>query len=410
MRKVIFLTAVGIIMALAVSGKSFAGEVDILVDKLVEKGFLTPVEAQIILDETKQEVAKEVAQGESYALPKWVQNIKFKGDLRTRYQWEKQKGSEERHRGRIRFRLGSEMKVTEGLKVAAGLATGGTDPRSTNETLDNTFETPDIRLDYAYAQYVPVSWLTLQGGKIKGTPFWTPSDLLWDSDINPDGVAVNLNYGLSSNIDAFFNTGLFILDESSSDTSDPFMYVLQPGVDVKLSDGINLKTAVSYYGFDNIKGSALDYSSGTNSLSGGGLRYNYDSLGVSTEIGFKNPLGIEAVPYFALIGEYINNFDPSSDNNGFLVGCSVGDKKVGKKGQWQAKYLYRRLERDAFPDTFPDSDFYGGETNAKGHEAIFQYGLLDNVILGLDYYYSEPIKGAAKNKEHLLQTDIVFKF
>ena len=410
MKKKLFLAFAGIIMTLAFCGKSFAGEVDILVDKLVEKGILTPVEAQIILDETKHEVAKELAKGESYALPKWVQNIKFKGDLRTRYQYEKKKGSEERHRGRVRFRLGSEMKVTDSVKVAAGLATGGTDPRSTNETLDNTFETPDIRLDYAYAEYAPASWLTLMGGKIKGTPFWTPSDLLWDGDINPDGAAINLHHRLSSNIDGFFNAGLFILDEASSDTSDPFMYVLQPGVDIKIDDGINLKTSVAYYGFDNIKGSTLDHSSGTNSLSGGGLQYNYNSLGISTELGFKNPLGIEALPYFALIGDYINNFDPSSDNDGFLVGCKLGDKKVGKKGQWQAKYLYRRLERDAFPDTFPDSDFYGGETNVKGHEAIFQYGLLDNVLLGLDYYYSEPIKGATRNQEHLFQTDIVFKF
>jgi len=410
MKKIIFIAIAGIIVSLAIAKQSFAGEIDILVDKLVEKGILSPVEAQIILDETKQEVAKEVAQGESYVLPKWVQNIKFKGDLRTRYQWEERKGSEERHRARIRSRLGSEMKVTDSVKVAAGLATGGTDPRSTNETLDNTFETPDIRLDYAYAQYTPVSWLGLQGGKIKGMPFWTPSDLSWDSDINPEGVAVNLNHGISSNIDGFFNAGLFILDEASSDTSDPFMYVLQPGVDIKLNDAVNLKTAIAYYGFDNIKGSALDHSSGTNSLSAGALQYNYDSLGVSTELGFKNPLGIEAVPYFALIGEYINNFDPSSDNDGFLVGCAIGEEKVGKKGQWQAKYLYRRLERDAFPDTFPDSDFYGGQTNAKGHEAIFQYGLLDNVILGLDYYYSEPIKGTTRNQEHLFQTDVVFKF
>jgi len=410
MRKISFIMIVGMLLSLFSPQQLYAGEIDVLVAKLVEKGFLTPVEAQIVLDETKHEVAKEVAKGESYALPKWVQNIKFKGDLRTRYQYEKKTGNEERNRERVRFRLGSEMKVTDSVKVAVGLATGGTDPRSTNETLDNTFETSDIRLDYAYAEYMPASWLTLMGGKIKGTPFWIPSDLLWDSDINPDGAAINLHHGLSLNIDSFFNAGLFILDEASSDTSDPFMYVLQPGVNIKLNDGVNLKTALAYYGFDNIKGSTLDHSSGTNSLSGGGLQYNYDSLGVSTELGFKNPLGIEALPYFALIGDYINNFDPSSDNDGFLVGCKLGDKKVGKKGQWQAKYLYRRLERNAFPDTFPDSDFYGGETNAKGHEAIFQYGLLDNVILGLDYYYSEPIKGATRNQEHLFQTDIVFKF
>ena len=40
-----------------------------MVDKLVEKGYLSPVEAQIVRDETAQAVATEVAKGESYAVP-----------------------------------------------------------------------------------------------------------------------------------------------------------------------------------------------------------------------------------------------------------------------------------------------------------------------------------------------------
>ena len=78
MRKM-FLTFAGMIMSLAICGNAIAGEIDILVDKLVEKGILTPVEAQIVLDETKQEVANEIAQGKSYAVPSWVQKMKFKG-------------------------------------------------------------------------------------------------------------------------------------------------------------------------------------------------------------------------------------------------------------------------------------------------------------------------------------------
>ena len=62
---------------------------DVLLEKLVDKGILTPTEASIIKDETKQQVSKELVEQRSYALPEWVQKIKIKGDLRVRYQNER---------------------------------------------------------------------------------------------------------------------------------------------------------------------------------------------------------------------------------------------------------------------------------------------------------------------------------
>ena len=422
MKKIVLLTFVGVIMALAFSGKSFAGEVDILVDKLVEKGILTPVETQIILDETKQEVAKEVAQGKSYALPSWVQKMKFKGDLRTRYQWQEQDtttGTDgiDRNRARVRFRLGMKADVTDKVVVGAGLATGGTDPRSTNETLDNTFETPDIRLDYAYAQYTPYSWATLTGGKIKN-PLWRPSDLLWDSDINPDGVAISLKGSAYPSVDLFLNSGLFILDESSGEQADPIMWVVQPGFKWQITDMVALKGSFDYYGFNGLKGKALAHRSDadTNTIATdprGGYLYDYNSYGTSAELGFKKPFGsdgiFEYVPYLAGFGGYHHNPDSGDEDDAWVIGSKIGYEKVKKQKQWQVKYMYKRLERDSWLDVFPDSDFYGGATDVKGHEVILEYGLLDNVILGLDYYNTQRLSGDAR-KENLFQADIVFKF
>jgi hypothetical protein len=395
---------------LAMSGASFAGEVDVLVNKLVDKGVLTPLEAQIVLDETKNEVAKEVAQGKSTVLPAWVQKMKVKGDLRLRYQWNKRKASEERHRGRYRFRLGVETKVVDQLKVGFGLATGGDDPRSTNQTMANTFDTPDIRLDYAFAEYEATPWLTLTGGKFPRKPvLWQPSDLLWDSDINPEGGAAVIQKSLGSDVDGFLNTGLFVLDEASSDTSDPLMAFVQSGLKWKVSDGVSLKAAVAYYGFDGIKGASLDNAAGTNSAdSAGNLMYGYNAVNPSMELGFKEPFD-GLVPYAALFGDYVYNADPDDHNQGYLIGLKFGDKSVKKKGQWQFKYLYRRLERDAWLDTFPDSDSYDGGTDVKGHEVIFQYALNKNVVLGFDYYFTERILSSAR-PENLLQVDLQLKF
>ncbi len=402
-----------------ISTTAFGGEIDILVIKLVEKGILTPVEAQIILDETKQEVAKEIAQGKSYAVPGWVQNTKLKGDLRLRYQYDdKDKDSRSgRNRGRVRFRLGMESKIVDSFKIAAGFASGSTDPRSTNQTFQDTFSTKGINLDYAYAQYTAAPWLTLFGGKMKRKSIlWEPTDLLWDGDINPEGAAILLSKGMDD-VDFFLNSGFFVLDESSSKSNEPWMAYLQPGINWQLSELTNLKAAVTGY-LVNTKGYDMDNSANTNTLTGANHSYDYDALSPAVELGIKEPFA-GLVPYCALFGEYVNAFDPNSDNDGYALGFKFGDKKVKKPGQWQFKYVYRRLERDAWFDGFPDSDAYDGDTNVKGHEAAFTYGLRKNVTLGLDYYYMKPIKtlsgvsdhslGSANNQQ-VLQADLVLKF
>ena len=78
MRKfvLILLTAVVPLLLLAEAAWS-ASEVDILVQKLVEKGILTPGEAQQVVAETKEEVRKDLAKGTSASVPQWVQNIKM---------------------------------------------------------------------------------------------------------------------------------------------------------------------------------------------------------------------------------------------------------------------------------------------------------------------------------------------
>jgi hypothetical protein len=105
--------------------------------------------------------------------------------------------------------------------------------------------------------------------------------------------------------------------------------------------------------------------------------------------------------------------DGFEDNEGYLVGVKFGHKNVKKLWQWQGKYNYRRLERDAWPDFLPDSDFYDGATNAKGHEVEFQLGLQKNVDLKLDYYSSELIRqapGGTAEPEDLLQIDLNVKW
>ena len=399
-----------------------AGEVDILIEKLVERGILSPSDAREIAREVQRAAQKEHEQvvretkeaiiKEQPALaagvPQWIGKTTFTGDFRLRYQFNDRGSEPDRHRGRYRLRLGCTTEVTDSIRVGFGLATGGTDPRSTNQSMTNSFETPDIRLDYAYVSYRPFSWLTLIGGKYRN-PLWYQRYFLFDTDIRPEGFSLLLKHRAAPFLDLFCTAGFWILDERSGDENDPTMVVLQPGCTLQLGREAYLKNAVTLYQFSNVEGTTLDHSGGSNRLErpGGVLRHDYDTVCLSGELGARRPLGL--LPFCALYADYITNRTISRDDQGFLIGFRLGAEKVSRPRQWQVAASYRRLERDAWLDIFPDADVYSGRTNIKGYQAGLRYGLKDNVRLDVTGFFTERIKGKSRS-ENIVQADLNITF
>lgn len=413
MRRLILICLITLSMVGVAKNNLFAAttQVDALIEKLVDKGILTRQEAIGLKAEIAEDEKIVREEGLKQSLPSWVRDTKLKGDFRVRYQWEKRKGtnnSTERDRGRMRLRAGLETKVNDQIKVHFGLASGGTDPRSTNQTFENTFELKDIRLDYAYAEYTPFKWATLFGGRIKN-PIWEPGDMLWDTDIHPEGVSGKFKWKLTPNLEPYMNTALFLLDENSS-TADPAMYVFQPGLKWKISDGLDLNLATTYYGFKKVGTATLNHNTNNNTavINGGG---DFNSISPTIELGIKEPfsgLGLP-LPYLAFFGEYINNLDAKQSQNGYMGGLRLGHKKVKDKGQWQLRYTYTLLGTYAWPDVFPDSDRYSGRTGIRGHEVLLTYGLGKNWNLELDYYRTN-LTSTPDKTENLFQADLNFKF
>ena len=335
----------------------------------------------------------------------------FKSDYRLRYQWQSETGKANRERVRIRLRAGAVFPVNDKIRVGAGLATGGADPRSTNQTLEGVFQTPDIRLDYAYIEFTPVSQLTLWGGKYKGIKkaIFRPSDLLWDSDLRPDGVGI-IAKSSGKKISFFLNAGLFILDEVKS-SADPLLPYAQPGVAFD-SGRVKIKLGLAYYNATAIKGhQTLPFYSGTNSVTtatgnpGVDLyKYDYDTVNPSLEVKIKN---IPLLHSAGLFAEYAQNIAISQDNTAYILGVKLG-KKVKKRGDISFKALYRYLEKDAWLDVFPDSDAFGGKTGVKGYEAEIQIGLCKNLKFGIDYYNMQMI--GSNKKQQVVQADLVGRF
>jgi hypothetical protein len=440
---------------------------EILLDKLVNKGILTKPEAEELLKEMKE--TKEMEKGKAEVQkakteteptkaeekkaespewvknlpdwiknpPEWIKNIKLSGDLRLRYEYTHRdttpNADNERHRGRFRWRFGADTKIFDGVTAGFGLSSGTGDPRTLETTFDNSFSKKLLYINYAYAQYKPLEWLSLAGGKLRTNPIFRansvgpwPSELAWDNDITPEGAALVFNYpGLLNldplSFDVFMNNAFFILDENSPSGSgrEPYMFVIQPGVNLKILKDINFKVALAKYLFYGVEDQQqLDYSSNSNTYNTvGTINYyenNYDAWITTVELGFNKPFHQNIVPYVGLFGEYIYNPNAHDDNDAYLVGIRVGHPSLKKFADWQVSYAYRSLEKDAWLDIFPDSTFYSGATNSKGHKASIYFGIAKNLFCDFNYFHSvnkiEFSTPNSKRPEDIFQADIQFNF
>lgn len=312
--------------------------------------------------------------------------IHLKGDFRLRQEIsEKQSQDYRRIRQRIRFRLGGTASVLDQSKVQFGLATGGNEARSTNQTLENQFQTPDIRLDYAFIQHQLSPVLQIMGGKMKN-PLWMPSDLLWDSDIRPDGVSFSYEKTFGNRV-LFATASHFILDEKTSQ-EDPCLTVIQPGIKWAIDQNIKGQVAMGGYLSQH-------------------LEKSYQVLAISGKIDFYHRLfGVNLLQLFS---ELVINTKANDQAQGMISGIKFGDQKVKGLGMWQSTISYRYLQSNAWFDFLADSDAYGGNTNTKGFEIIVNYGLSEKVSLGVDFYLMDQITGV-KNEEALVQFDLNAKF
>ena len=69
----------------------------------------------------------------------------------------------------------------------------------------------------------------------------------------------------------------------------------------------------------------------------------------------------------------------------YQASVGFGTEKLDKRGDWQAGFTWRRLERDAWPDAFTDTTWHLGGTNYKGYSVGAQYAFDTKATLGLRF-------------------------
>lgn len=448
-----------------------------------------------IRDQVKQEVLAQ-ARNERWAapnsLPEWVSRIQWEGDVRVRYQSDmfasnntpadyyaglnmaavgpdgrpsiandsfppfvtrnaaatetdaqgRALGSlnEDQERWRVRARLGLTAQVADTVSAGVRLATGNTNDRvSTNQTLGQNFNKYSFVVDRAFIRYTPVEWLTVSGGRIANP--WLSTDLIWDEDLNFEGVAATLRPSLDAGrVKPFVTAGWFPLRiDSPNEHGSRSMSAVQLGVDWEVRRDLRLKFGAAQYRFDNVEGredSRFDeltgerlpgygqYEYGSGFRAKGNTLFTTNNL-YETPSDFDSsnwiwglasrfePLALTAAvdiarfdPFHVMVSaEYVKNtaFDrkeiqrrtgvrlSDGSDTAYLFRVAVGMPSIRQIGDWQASFTYRRVGSDAVLDAFTDSDFGLGGTNMKGYTLGFSYGIEQNTAIGLRWMSADSI-------------------
>ncbi|NQX89434.1 MAG: putative porin [Halioglobus sp.] len=338
------------------------------------------------------------------AASSWAERIKWKGDFRYRFEDIEEEGRDDRDRNRIRARPALVAKVTETAEVGFGMATGGDDPVSTNQTLGGGGTTKDVRLDLAYATWTGLENTAITLGKF-ANPFYrvNKSGLIWDSDYRPEGASVRWG------TDLLFANAVFNFIESDSRNDEDSIWGVQLGATFDPLDFAKLTASAAYLDIPT-KGRISIYDDdffGNSTVQVDGeevYEFDYNLITGSLELVFdvfELPLSVYA--------DYVKNDDADDYDTGYLAGIQLG--KAKKRGSWQLQYQYEKLEADATLGLVTDSDFAGGGTDGKGHRVKAKYAIDNNWTVGATYFDNVKDFDRGENIDYeRLQVDTVFKY
>lgn len=411
--------------------------------------------------------AKTEGWGVPGALPEWLQGVQFYGDARFRaeadlydkgnvllsyldYNVINARGgtgkagldallnvSINRERLVGRARLGAAVNLGGNFKLDLRLASGTlANPVSTNQTLGNYGARWTIGVDRAAVLWNPLNEdhdreLDLRLGRF-ANPFVTTSEMIWDTDISPEGLsatyALDLFHRHPNRMDRslFVTLGAFPLQEVELSTKDKWLVAAQLGAQLPIGPNSRLRFTAAYYDYRNVTGvknsaeSTLQDFTAPRFMQKGNTLFDirnttdntsnlYALAGEYRLVNANLLLDLAAFGenHVQLGGEYVKNIGWKASKVRTLTGLAIPPRVTGYdaslivgrpvlngRGQWRASFDYRSVQRDAVLDAFTDSDFHLGGTDARGYQAAFDLGLSRGAWLRLRYLTADPIDNA----------------
>lgn len=321
----------------------------------------------------------------SFAAPS-SSRLKLAGDMRLRYESNfGDRDARNRDRGVLRARLRASYDVTNWLTAGAQIATGDPDdPNSSDITLSNFDDDLQVGLDQAYLR-ATFGGLQIYGGKMP-QPF-VRTELVWDGDVNPQGLsaAYSLPLGSGTTLKA---TGLYFLVDESVAGPNSDMIGGQVGIETRLGSQLKLELAGAYYDYSLRSLAGSDSGDIRSNLFAGG-RYlsDFDLVDIIAAVTWQ---GANDRWPLRIVGDYVKNLGAAtSQDSGFGVDVLLG--RASKKGDWRFSYGYAQAATDAVLAAFSQDNTNIG-TNYRQHSLGVDFVPVPNLTLNATYYRYRPLK------------------
>lgn len=293
----------------------------------------------------------------------------------------------DRHRGRLRFRLGGEYDLTETLRAGARFTTLSDGRDANNPHWDfgdgsDGFSAAEIGLDRLYLDWQAQSNLKLTGGKF-GHVFTRPPltrEFAWDDDIQPAGAALvwapkregDLGYDLRA-----IHVVAAEVNASGDSGADPAMSGIQANLYLQASEKTSAQLASSYSKWSGI-GAFADFP-------GQGSTADAEGFGIWDSFAALTFNGWERGPVTTYAQFIENTEDESGEDTGYVFGVQVGP--TSGKGHTNVFAAWYSLDANAvFGPVAQDDTPIAGTGNGEGMEGIVvgaQYFITDNLSVRL---------------------------
>lgn len=312
-----------------------------------------------------------------------IPGLDVSGDMRARQEWNFVDGRD-RSRTAVRARLRATYAVSDKFSVGTQIATGDPDdPNSTDVTLGNFADDFAVSLDQAWIRYQSGGFTAYAG---KFPQLFQRTDMLWDGDVSPQGVAAAYSAGLGGGAKLDARGIYFVIDEAAV-ARDSDMLGGQIALSSPIGSDFKAGLTGSYYHYRLASVAGADAGDFRGNLLSAG-RYLSDFHlveGIGT-LGWAGPS--ERWP-IAFTADYVRNLGAAvSGDTAFNLELAAG--RIIKPGDFRIAYNFSEVEVDSVLAAF-SHDNIDLSTNYRLHGLGLSYVPASNLQLDLLWYHYRPL-------------------
>jgi len=312
------------------------------------------------------------------------------------------------------------LRLESGVSARSTNVTFGDDAGPFGKASDGAF------IGQAYLGYKGIDGLTLTAGKMPN-PFVTTS-MVWDSDINPEGLSQQYKYTFKlagreasesyskdvkaiapakadgMTIDLFANFGQFVYDDANPDRrignatpeipeTDAYLLGWQVGARFNFTKDLYFQLAPTIYNYTGAGDAFFRPYDG-----GPGLASNQTGIrdllifNMPAELGFKaGKIPMRVFSDFAVNldaedrARAAGRPDKGDQRYAYQIGAAAG--RIKQKHDWQVSAFWQHTEQFSLDPNLVDSDIFDSRVNMEGFAVQGQYTVSDAVTFSLTYAY-----------------------